>query len=429
LSRTRTRVPRWAPSFKDGLRLALRPLVAYFLFTGGGMVALFGTVLAYEHNSSKDTRQILTALFVGMIGIFLGQLVAVLRARSLPIIVLGGAVLGFGIWILATSGGHMGEEIGIPLLFFSFAFPCGLLSLQHRWELFASFWPAVGWIGAAFAIMNKEGRIGAWNEDKMKIWLPLPLAFLGAFLVLWLFFLASKQAMRVELWQTLSGAAARRVAKKERDKKVGALPRKNVLALLVLALALFGIVAVLAPYLFRTGKGGKGDGKGTVKEEPSKIPRPPKLDGDALIEQMKKMAQSAKDAAVHLWPLLFLIVLYRPAKRALLKTHLLTPVVPTPPTERIENMWEYVRIAAEDAGVVPAPSDSIEQLLARIKDANLGGPALADAARIYARTRYGFTVARGDALAMRPRAIEAAKELRIRVTTWKRVTNWWRPLS
>ena len=109
---------------------------------------------------------------------------------------------------------------------------------------------------------------------------------------------------------------------------------------------------------------------------------------------MKQLASAAKNTAVKLWPLLLLLLLYRPAKRALLKTHLLTPVVPTPPTERIDNHWEYVRIAAEDAGVVPAPSDSVEQLLVRHPREGPRRPGARAAAEIYARTRYGFTVGR-----------------------------------
>jgi hypothetical protein len=242
--------------------------------------------------------------------------------------------------------------------------------------------------------------------------------------------------MRVELWQSLSGAVARRISRKA---VVGAIPRKNVLPMLLAAVLLFGVVALLAPYLWRTGKGDRdgkhgetGDGqveKPTEYGEGKEKKPGPSMDGEAIVEQMKELAKAAKNTAVHLWPLLLLLLLYRPAKRALLSTHLLTPVVPTPPTERIDNNWEYVRIAAEDAGVVPAPSDSIEQLLTRIREKRLGGPALARAAEIYARTRYGFTVGRGDPLAMRQHAIDAAKELRVNLGAWDRVKNFWRPLS
>ena len=200
------------------------------------------------------------------------------------------------------------------------------------------------------------------------------------------------------------------------------------------ALLLFGVVALLSPYLWRTGKGDH-DGKG--KPEHGQVEKPegedkgkgPKMNGDAIVQQMKELAQAAKNTALHLWPLLLLLLLYRPAKRALLRTHLLTPVVPTPPTERIDNHWEYVRIAAEDAGVVPLPSDSVEQLLVRIRAKGLGGPALARAAEIYARTRYGFTVGRGDPLAMRQHAIDAGKELRVNLGPWDFVKNMFRRLS
>lgn len=431
----RTRVERWAPSFLESLRLAARPAIAYFVFCVLGMIALFGTILWYEHDRTRELFSMLLACGAGLVGIVLGQLVAVLRARALPVFVVGTASVIGGVWLITSSGAAsaLPKDVVPAIVFFCFAFPCGMLSLQHRWELFASFWPAVGFIGAVFGILNEEGRVHQWEQEKVSAWLPVPLAFLACFLVLWVFYLASKQAMRVELWQSLSGAVARRVSKKT---EVKAVPRKNVLPLVVVSVVLFVVVAVLAPYLWRTGKGdregkhGKPDtgqvdsGGGETRRR-----RGPQIDGEAIVQQMKELAQAAKNTAVKLWPLLFLLLLYRPAKRALLSTHLLTPIVPTPPTERIENLWDYVRIAAEDAGVVPHPSDSVEQLLARIRATGKGGPSLDKAAEIYARTRYGFAVGRGDANAMRPFALEAAQDLRSGLSAWARVKNLWRPLS
>jgi len=123
-----------------------------------------------------------------------------------------------------------------------------------------------------------------------------------------------------------------------------------------------------------------------------------------------------------------LIILYRPTKRALLLTHLKSPIVPTPPSERIDNLWEYVRISAEDAGVVPTSADSVEQLIKRFPKDKISGP-LTSAAEIYIRTRYGFTVQRGDAVTMRGHASEAAKILRKDLGPWVTIKNWWRPLS
>ena len=431
----RTRVPRWSPTFVQALRLAARPAIAYFVFTMGGMAALVGTNIWYRgipHNLS-----LIVGVMFGALGLLVGMLVAVLRARTAPVFVVGTACVTIAVILIAMAHPPGGEMLAVAVVFFCFAFPCGMLALQHRWELFASFWPAVGWIGGVFVILNNEAQLEKWEQDKVTAWLPVPLFFLACFLVLWLFYLSSKQAMRVELWQSLSGAVARRISKRA---VVGAIPRKNVLPMFVAAALLFGVVALLSPYLWRTGKGDK-DGKGGKPTDgevernpdhgrPREGDKPgPQMDGEAIVQQMKELAKAAKNTAVNLWPLLLLLLLYRPAKRALLKTHLLTPVVPTPPTERIDNHWEYVRIAAEDAGVVPAPSDSVEQLLARIRAKNLGGPALERAAEIYARTRYGFTVGRGDPQAMRQHALDAGKELRAGLGPWEHVKNWWRPLS
>jgi Sec-independent protein translocase protein TatA len=308
--------------------------------------------------------------------------------------------------------------------------------LMHRYELFASFWPAVGWIGGVFVIINEEGRVHQWHESKVTAWLPIPLIYLGCFLLLWLFYLAAKQAARVEMWQALSGAAARRIHKKERKRPaVGALPRKNIIPILVVAVLLFGVTAVLAPYLWRTGRGDKesknqqveDEGKG--KDEKDSSPRKaPSIDGEAIMQQMQKLANAAKETLPKLWPLLLLILLYRPAKRALLLTHLKSPIVPTPPSERIDNLWEYVRIAAEDAGVVPTSADSVEQLIARFPKDRVT-PALTTSAEIYIRTRYGFTVQKGDAITMRGHAADAAKALRKDLGAWVTIKNWWRPLS
>jgi hypothetical protein len=147
------------------------------------------------------------------------------------------------------------------------------------------------------------------------------------------------------------------------------------------------------------------------------------------MEQLQKLAKAAEQTLPKLWPLLLLLLLYRPTKRALLLTHLKAPIVPTPPSERIDNLWEYVRIAAEDAGVVPTSADSVEQLMTRIRETKRASPQLEKAAEIYVRTRYGFTVQPGDAIAMRGLATDAAKVLRRDLDAWTTVKNLWRPLT
>jgi hypothetical protein len=425
-----TPVARWAPPFREALRLAWRPALAYVVFTGLGSLVLLLTVAVYSsgYDSGKDTLLFALGLGAGIVGVVAGQMIAVLRVRALPVMVASGICVWIGAYIMALAQPPGGEYVAVPALFFLFAFPCGLLSLMHRYELLASFWPAVGWIGAVFWILNCEHRITQWEESKASAWLALPLAYLACFLVLWLVYLAAKQAARVEMWQALSGAAARRIEKTSKER-VGALPRKNLLAIIVVAGLLFGATAVLAPYLWRTGKGDHGDGGETKPDKPSEPRKAPDFDAEGIVRQLQKMANAAKETLPKLWPLLFLILLYRPAKRALLLTHLKSPIVPTPPSERIDNLWEYVRIAAEDADVIPLSADSVEQLMTRIREAKLTSPALEKSAEIYVRTRYGFVVQPGDAIAMRVSVGEAAAAIRRGIGVWATVKNQWRPLT
>jgi hypothetical protein len=426
---SRTRVPRWAPPFREALRLAWRPAIAYLVFCALGSLVMVLTLAWYANDSGKDTVVALLAMIAGTVGVLIGQFISILRARALPVFVATGVCIAGGAWLISLTNPPGGEYVAVPLLFFLFALPCGLLSLMHRWELFASFWPAVGWIGGVFIILNHQGRVHEWEQSKIKAWLPVPLVYLGGFLVLWLFYLAAKQAARVEMWQALSGAAARRISKAESNKhRASALPRRNIIPILVVAAILFAGTAILSPYLWRTGKGHR-DGRSEDVDSDRSPNRPPTLDVEGLLRQMQQLANAAKQTLPKLWPLLLLFVLYRPAKRALLLTHLKAPLVPTPPSERIDNLWEYVRIAAEDAGVVPTSSDSVEQLMTRIRAENRSTPALEKAAEIYVRTRYGFTVQRGDAVAMRGFAAEAATALRKDLGAWATVKNLWRPLA
>jgi hypothetical protein len=425
---SRTRVPRWTPPLSEALRLAWRPALAYNVFNALGSLVLVLTAGWYSHGGGRDVVLFLLGVIAGVIGVLLGQFIAILRFRALPVFIVTGFCVTAAAWMLALAHPPGGEYVAVPALFFCFAFPCGLLSLMHRWELFASFWPAVGWIGGVFIIINEEQRVHVWEESKVKAWLPVPLFYLAGFLVLWLFYLAAKQAARVEMWQALSGAAARRISKKE-NKTATALPRKNILPLLVVAGLLFAVTAVLSPYLWRTGRGDRDGHRGGGETHETSPRRAPNVDAEGLLEQLQKMANAAKETLPKLWPLLFLVLLYRPAKRGLLLTHLKAPIVPTPPSERIDNLWEYLRIMAEDADIVPTSADSVEQLMRRIHDSGRASPALAKSAEIYVRTRYGFTVQRGDAIAMRGHAIEAASVLRKDLGPWKRVKNLWRPLS
>lgn len=420
---TRTRVKRWTPALGDAFRLAWRPALAYGVFSTLGVLILVLTEAWLDYD--REFGGLCLGAVVGVCSMLAGQAVALLRLRAFPVFVITGICVALLVWILDSSHVHVDAWIGFPILFFSIAFPCGILSMMHRYELFASFYPALGYIGSVFVVLNKEHRVDVWEQSKIKAWLPMPLLFLGLFLLFWLVYLGAKQALRVELWQALSGAAERRIKKAQKKNRVDIVPKKNLIPLLVVAVMLFAGVAALSPYLWRTGKGDHG----TTETSEHHTPDGPKIDADGLMQQLQQLMNAAKNTLPKLWPLLLLLLFYRPAKRALLLTHLKSPIVPTPPSERIDNLWEYVRIAAEDAGVVPASSDSIEAIVRRVEAMGRASPALYKAAEIYARTRYGFVVQPGDAHAMKPIAIDASAALRKDNDAWTTIKAWFRPLS
>ena len=75
--------------------------------------------------------------------------------------------------------------------------------------------------------------------------------------------------------------------------------------------------------------------------------------------------------------------------------------VPTPPSERIENLWEVVRIAAQDRGIVLVSSDSIEDLLRRLSPRVRSHRRCARPRRSTSRPVVWLTLQRGEVDAMR----------------------------
>ena len=56
---SRSHVKRWTPAFLPSLKLALRPLVAYWVVTVGGFAALFGAIIYTEKSSGSEIGKIL----------------------------------------------------------------------------------------------------------------------------------------------------------------------------------------------------------------------------------------------------------------------------------------------------------------------------------------------------------------------------------
>ena len=457
-------VPKsWTPTFLETLRFSYKPLLAFFLFILLGSVCFSGTILYYSHDDVAKTMMFLGIIFgSGLFGVLAGQVLALLRIRLLVFNVVSYILfqvlaLVFGMALLSGAG-EFGAYIALGAFCFGMGLPCGLMSLHHRFELLATLWPAIGWIGSVFMIINEEGKAAAWEEDKLSAWMPVPLAMLGGFILFFLIFLASKQTMRVELWQALSGAPTRRQAN---AVSLSAVPKRNLRWLAVTAIVLFGLTALLSPYLFRTGKGereggkdgaksgeheGKGEGKGKKKkkqqkkghgdnrdqggdEEDEGKSNKPKFDEESLKEIAKQMANAAKKAVWALIPLLLLAIFFRPIKRLMLVSYLRAPWLPTTPSERVDNLWEYLRIKIEDTGVDLPGSDAVEEVVSKARESVGALPELSEAAQIYMRARYDLVLAPNDSARMRELSFAAAKALH-RTLSWKtRITIHWRALG
>lgn len=450
----------WTPSFFETLRFSWKPLLAFFVFVALGSVCFSGTVLYYEHDDIGKTTLVLAIILgCGLLGVLGGQVLALLRLRLMVFnvviyIIFQILVVTFGVAMIGGAG-EVGAFVALALFCFGMGLPCGIMSLHHRFELLATLWPAVGWIGSVFMIINEEGKAAAWEENKLSAWMPVPLGMLAGFIFFFLIFLASKQTMRVELWQALSGAHARRQAN---AASLGAVPKRNLRWLAVSALILFGLTAVLSPYLFRTGKGDheskngakseqeqrdreererqqkkkkkqKGQSEGEEEEESSSTSHKPKFDEEALKEIAKQMANAAKKAVWALIPLLLLAIFFRPIKRLMLVSYLRAPWLPTTPSERVDNLWEYLRIKIEDTGVDLPGSDAVEEVVEKAKEAVGDLRELREAAGIYMRARYDLVLAPNDSARMRELSFAAAKALH-RTLSWKtRVTIHWRTLG
>lgn len=459
----------WTPTLLESLRFAWKPLVAFFLFVALGSLCLSATILYYDHDDAGKTALFLMIIFGGgLFGVLAGQVLALLRLRLLVFNIVGYILfqvlaLTFGVAMLSGAG-EVGAFIALGMFCFGMGLPCGLMSLHHRYELLATLWPAIGWIGSVFVIINEEGKAAAWEQDKLSAWMPVPLAMLGGFIFFLLVFLASKQTMRVELWQALSGAPTRRDAS---AVSLAAVPKRNLRWIIVSAALLFGLTALLSPYLFRTGRGdreggkdgaksqqedddkqgkGKKKGKGKSKQkqgsdkdqrgkdgddddEEQQKPKKPKFDEESLKEIAKQMANAAKKAVWALIPLLLLAIFFRPIKRLLLVSYLRAPWLPTTPSERVDNLWEYLRIKIEDTGVDLQGSDAVEEVVKKVNESGDSLPELSEAARIYMRARYDLVLAPNDSARMREVSFAAAKSLHGRLSWKARITIHWRALG
>ncbi len=409
-------VKSWKPPFREAFRLARRQMLAFGLFSLGGIATVVATLLWY-HNGGNDFFQIPLFFGAGLLGVPVGQLVALTRLRTALAGIVWSVVGVSSLMLLAWLGPP--EWIFIPWILFGLGFASGFLSLQHRWEMFAAFLPAMGWVGACIVILNEEGQVGEWKDNRISAWLPIPLLILLCFVLAFGAYLLQKQNFHLELWQLLGGAPSRRLVHKGRGTVTAGA--RAVWATLLIGGLLFLFTAALAPYLWRTGRGdgdgGDGDGE-TRPKEPGDDGDP--FDMEGLKQALEEFAEGAKEKSTWLLPLIPAFLVERPLRRWLMLWHLRRPFWRKANTDRIDGLWRYLRVGLEDAGVQPLPHESVEETVARARAEGKLAPGLEEAAAIYARTRYGLGVRPGDRERLEALAQQGYRALRQPLTLWQR---------
>lgn len=412
-------VPHWKPPFREAFRLARRQMLTFLLLSAGGIATVVATLLWY-HNDGKDLFEIPVFFGIGLLGVPVGQLVALTRLRTAVAgvvwSVVGISSIAFLAWLSPP------EWIFVPWILFGFGFASGFLSLQHRWEMFAAFLPAMGWVGACIVILNEEGRVGEWQDNRLSAWLPVPLVILLCFVLAFGAWLLQKQNFHLELWQLLGGAPSRRLVHKGRGTVTAGA--RAVWATLLIGGLLFLFTAALAPYLWRTGRGdhdGDGGGGSGGESQPKEPGDGDPFDLEGLKQALEEFAEKAKDNSTWLLPLIPAFLVERPLRRWLQLWHLRNPLWRKANTDRIDGLWRYLKVGLADAGVQALPHESVEETVARAKaEGKLAPGLLEEAAAIYARTRYGLGVKPGDRERLQALAEQGFLQLRKPLTLWQR---------
>jgi hypothetical protein len=117
--------------------------------------------------------------------------------------------------------------------------------------------------------------------------------------------------------------------------------------------------------------------------------------------QRERLEQAARDTAVSLFFLMLLVLLTLvgllvfgpPLRRSLLLQYLRSPLLPTPPSERVAHAWRLCEVALGDLGLPREPGDTprtvVSKAVARLP-AGLNLESLVETAEIADRVRYGL---------------------------------------
>ncbi len=457
----------WGSTPREPLRESIRQarwlLISYWVLLVSGYLALIAVIAAYE-NVLKAAEMALMWALPSLCGAAAGHVVAMLRVRAWIVWV---TVIGISIAVvipLAAAPPLLKATIA-----FLWSFACGHLAIQRKASLSAIWIPIICWAGAIITLLEREGRLHVWlNGDKGAIWQPVPLMLLFMAVTEIFLFFAGQEHFHTTVWQAHTG---HETALRRHAGGGARLTGRGIVALVLFSALICAAVALLSPYLWRTGprqgngnggsgqqsgnQSGNGNGNGTGDGTGNGTGSggsardgsgggggggtgggggETEFDPDAVGRSLDRARREAERSASYLWPFIPLFLLSRPLRRAFLLRHLRRPLWRINPSRRARNLWRYVLIALGDAGIKRVVSDSIDDEVRKIDAvrAQRGiSPAdgLGDAAKQYQRMRFGLGIPPGALDELRGHSERAFGSVRAPLDEWQRFKSWWRRIE
>lgn len=422
-------VPR--EGLREGFSRARWLLLAYWLLTATGFVLLCLVATLYWHSANAGIGMMVLVL-VSALGIALGNLLALIRTRPWVIqTVIWGAMIA-----TCAAGIGLGPVVVLYGLMFLWSVGCGHLTLQRRFSLATLWIPVVCWTGVILTILDHAGRMHAWQGGhKEGVWQPVTLGLLFLLILMFFFFLAAQEHYHVLVWQA-SGMGTPATLARHKVKGAMRLTGRGLAAIVALTALVGGSVALVSPYLWRTGPVRRDNGRDAQPEPQRRRQGPPRdapdWDGDALNRAMRRMVREVEEQSKSALPFVPLFLLRRPMRRWWLLRRLRRRN--GPPSERAAGLWRYIVIGLGDAGMAPRPGEILEDMVVRVNTARAreGHPpvdGLAESVAVYARVRYGLGIPQGAVDALHESAERAYAEVRRPLGPWARLRGWFRKLD
>lgn len=402
-------------------------LASYWALLLSGYAVLFAVAALYWHGGATALATLGTLGLTSLVGTVAGNLVAMRRLKVWVIHV---------VVVLSIVGAClMAPVLGVATLWvvaFLWSVSGGFHALQRKFSLWSLWVPLICWTGAILTLVERTG-MGRWQSgEKHSIWNPLAFGLLVVMVLFFFVFFAGQENYHLRVWQAGGNMGASRFETQALKSSLR-LTGRGALALVFMALAVSGAVALVSPYLFRTRhESGSRDRQQRPSAEPrEQPPRPPAFDADGLREAMRRALRRTREEAKEVLPFVPLFFLNRPLRRLFLMWRWRRRG--QAPGARAQGLWRYVTLGLDDAQLGAKAGESLEEMVTRINTARAASglapvEGLAESASVYGRLRYGLGIPLGALDSLEQQSALAFRSVRESMSRWARLKSWWRQL-